>query len=408
MPAPRVLARGLAQGARLAVAARLGRTPRVQRRMAERSGAAMLHWYERTPDPIADLHAAERSDWSQHGEDGLLAALLDRVGATDEVFVEIGASDGEENCTRALAEHGWRGYWFEADPERVAHAEKVAAQLAVETFCSVVRASNVVKLLQGAGVPREPDVLVVDIDGNDFWVLREILTSFAPRVVVVEYNATFPPDVFWVRRKRRHAQWDETFRHGASLEALAWLAARSDYHLVACDSHGANAFFLRGDLAANLARSPALDTLYRPLLVVPPAVGHPWLKEPECPPLSAGGLEHLRVVEAVIRGCRPLGPLGEDQLVSILARIENRTGEQLTSYGPTPLRLSAHLLDDVGGIVEHEAERNWIHGGLRPNGDAWAAAVFAIRDNRVATIRLCLVQESVGWAEAGSFDLSLT
>jgi hypothetical protein len=377
--------------------------------MADRRIAAVLAWAASDHDPAADLHAAEQSYWSQHGEDGLLAALFDRLDVVPQVFVEIGASDGEENCTRALAEEGARGFWFEADRTRAGRAEKVAAELAVDVHCARVGSRNVTQLLAEAGVPADPDVLVVDIDGNDFWVLRRVLRSRSPRVVVVEYNSTFPPGVFWVRRNRRRAVWDETFRHGASLDAFVWLCGRFGYRLVACDSSGANAFFVREDeaQAAGLPEGDVAD-FYRPLLIAPPAIGHPLRICDDCPRLDANELDAIRVVEAVVVNRRSLDAVARRQLIGVRVVVENATARRLTSTGPTPVRLSAHLLDRSSEVVEFDGPRSWIHGGIAPHSSGWAAAVFEIDTAEVSTLRLCLVQESVGWAEAGCFDLDLT
>ena len=43
--------------------------------------------------------------------------------------------------------------------------------------------------------------------------------------------------------------WDYSAYYGASLASLVKLAGRHDYELVACESMGVNAFFVRGDLA---------------------------------------------------------------------------------------------------------------------------------------------------------------
>ena len=110
------LLRGAREEVRLSVATRFGHRPAVQLRIARRSLAAVDRWYLKEDDPVADLHRAESKQWSQNGEDGLLAELVRRVGQEEReerTFVEIGAADGSENCTRALAEIGWHGVWVE-------------------------------------------------------------------------------------------------------------------------------------------------------------------------------------------------------------------------------------------------------------------------------------------------------
>ena len=34
-------------------------------------------------------------------------------------------------------------------------------------------------------------VLSVDIDGNDYWILKKLLIHFKPEIICVEYNASF-------------------------------------------------------------------------------------------------------------------------------------------------------------------------------------------------------------------------
>ena len=385
---------------------RFGHCERVQRRMVDRTLKSLDRWYYPAFDPAAALHAAECSRWSQNGEDGLLAELLRRVGAPTRTFVEIGASDGAENCTRALAEDGWKGVWVEADDERVERARALAGRLKVDVRQAMVTSENVESIMVDAGVPREPDVAVLDIDGSDFWVLRALLRHRKPRVLIVEYNASFPPGVFWTRRNRASYEWDETYRHGASLDAMAWVAGRFGYQLVACDQAGVNAFFVRNDIAAE-ARIPqhTLAALYRPLVITPPAIGHPTRAESPCPRLTVDEQRGLRLTDASVAFRRPWVGARGGQLVGVRVVIDNATRQRFTSIGSTPLRLSAHILDAQGTVIEREAERNWIHGGVPARGRATAAGLFHVTDSRAHSLRLCLVQEDVAWIEHGASDV---
>jgi hypothetical protein len=401
--------RGCVQHSRLTIARRFAGRRWVQRHMRERALESIARWYLPEDDPVSALHAAERSVWSQNGEDGLLEALLQRVGAPTETFVEIGAADGTENCTRALAERGWRGVWFEADDARVARAKEIASAFdGVDVRQAFVTSANVRKLLEAAEVGPAPDVLVLDIDGSDLWVLRALLRAHQPRVLVVEYNAAFPPGVFWTRRNRASYEWDETYRHGASLDALHWAAARAGYRLVACDSAGVNAFFVRADVAvdAHLPERP-LGALYRPLLIAPPNIGHPLRVESACPPLSGEDLDDVRIVHASLAFLNRPARTGGVRIAGVRATIQNDTAKRLTSAGPTPLRLSAHLLDAAGNVLPHEAERNRIAGGVAAGRRAAAAGVFTITDARVRSLRLALVQDGVAWLERGAVDVPL-
>jgi hypothetical protein len=92
------------------------------------------------------------------------------------------------------------------------------------------------------------DLLSIDIDGNDYWVWQSI-TVVEPRVVVIEYNARYPPGLSWIMPYNpRNQFWDDGY-FGASLSALEELGRQKGYVLVGCDFTGTNAFFVRQGLA---------------------------------------------------------------------------------------------------------------------------------------------------------------
>jgi hypothetical protein len=70
-------------------------------------------------------------------------------------------------------------------------------------------------------------------------------------VIVAEYNAKFPADIFWVMQYNEAHQWDSSDYFGASLKALEDLLASRGYALVGCSVLGTNAFFVRKDLVAD-------------------------------------------------------------------------------------------------------------------------------------------------------------
>jgi hypothetical protein len=197
------------------------------------------------------LNRFERQVFSQHGEDGITAEILSRIGTTNKFFVEIGAGDGLENNTGYLLSQGWRGAWVEADADRVREIRKHLRSLLDRQSLTLVDAfatrENIIDHLASAGAPHEFDVLSIDVDQNTFWIW-EGLSSIRPRVVVVEYNASWPPGVDWKVHYDPQNVWDLTFAYGASLTAFERLAAELGYRLVACDLTGTNAFFVRADL----------------------------------------------------------------------------------------------------------------------------------------------------------------
>jgi hypothetical protein len=109
-----------------------------------------------------------------------------------------------------------------------------------------VTKENIDSLLKAAAVTEEFDLLSVDVDQNTYYIW-EGMAHYRPRVVVVEYNATFPPQHDWKVAYAADKVWDGSNYFGASLKAFERLGARMGYRLVGCETAGANAFFVRED-----------------------------------------------------------------------------------------------------------------------------------------------------------------
>lgn len=202
-----------------------------------------------------DLRSFERSRFSQNGEDGVLAELARRIGSPRRTFVEIGASDGRQNCTRALLQDGWSGVWVEGDAAAAAAAREMTAGRPVTVVEGFVDRDNAAALLRDAGADEQPDVLVIDVDGNDWWIWRALAASgLRPSIVVVEYNPNLGPWLDWRLPYDTGHRWDGSARYGASLAAFAALGRRLGYALVHCEATGTNAFFVRRELATGALR----------------------------------------------------------------------------------------------------------------------------------------------------------
>jgi hypothetical protein len=207
----------------------------------------------RETGPVPGLTAYELRVLSQNGEDGVLAEIFRRIGVAGGGFVEFGASDGAEGNAAFLAQVlGWPGVFLEADARSFAALERrYRGQAAVRTVQAAVEPDTLEGLLRGAGVPEEPDLLVIDVDGNDYWIWRA-LSTFRPRVVVIEYNGDLDPAVPRVMPYTPGWEWDHTSGYGASLAALEALGTEKGYRLVHTELAGVNAFFVRDDLAGPL------------------------------------------------------------------------------------------------------------------------------------------------------------
>lgn len=201
----------------------------------------------------------EHKAYSQNGEDGIIREIFNRIGYTNRNFVEIGASNGKENNTAFLLSQGWSGIWIDGSKKNCVQAKQLFSLLVDEKKLDILQAyvdkDNIEDLLRSHRVSSGLDLLSIDIDGNDYWIWKEI-THFRPRVVVIEYNAFFPADMQWIMPYNKPHLWDGSVNHGASLKSLEKLGKQKGYYLVGCDFAGINAFFVRKELCKNLFEDP--------------------------------------------------------------------------------------------------------------------------------------------------------
>lgn len=234
--------------------------------------AATEHLQRLLSDPrYADPRRLERFGYkvySQNDEDGILHEILNRIGCTSRRFIEFGVQTGIENNTLFLLYQGWHGLWLEAESKHAAYIREsfrpVISSGALTVMEASVTPNNINALFTQAGFAGEVDVLSIDIDGNDYYVF-DALNVTNPRIVVIEYNAKFPPPVIWRVPYDLNYRWDGSDYFGASLSAFVKLFTAKGYRLVACNITGVNAFFVREDLLGDRFLPPyTAEHYYQP------------------------------------------------------------------------------------------------------------------------------------------------
>ena len=80
---------------------------------------------------------------------------------------------------------------------------------------------NILELCDKYTIPKEFDLLSIDIDGNDWYIWKEMCEERCrPRVVIIEYNATFPPPEDKIVEYKENFNYDLTIYHSASIQAM--------------------------------------------------------------------------------------------------------------------------------------------------------------------------------------------
>jgi hypothetical protein len=113
-----------------------------------------------------------------------------------------------------------------------------------------VTVENIETLCDKYAIPKSIDFLSIDIDGNDWHIWRELSKHVTARVVVIEFNASWPPPEDCVLPYDPQFAWTATCRYGASIQAYYNLARSLGYSLVYQEIKAINLFFVLDSVLA--------------------------------------------------------------------------------------------------------------------------------------------------------------
>lgn len=194
-----------------------------------------------------------RNDYSQNGEDGILEEIYRRLGIKKGWFVEFGAWDGKHmSNTYSLLKKGWNGVGIESDHDRTLELEEEFANFksktyAIEALIDVSGPRSLDNLLKKTALPKDFDLLSVDIDSYD-WLIWRSFVKYDPKVVVIEINSSIPVGVEHVQPDHMLSP-EEGMYSSSSFTSMLKLGESKGYTLVA---HTGNMIFVRDDLVDEL------------------------------------------------------------------------------------------------------------------------------------------------------------
>ncbi|MCL1946871.1 MAG: hypothetical protein FWF51_06960 [Chitinivibrionia bacterium] len=207
--------------------------------------------------------------YSENDEDGIIEEIFNRIKTVSKTFVEFGVQNGLVSNGHYLLHKGWKGLWIEAKGKSVNEIRRLFKKPIDDKRLTIINSfitkDNINNIIEEKGkISGEIDLLSIDIDGNDYWVW-EAIKCVSPRVVVIEYNAKFPPNFEWVMEYDLNHIWQRDDKQGASLKSLELLGSKLGYQLVATNVRGVNAFFVKQNLANDLFfKPPVAEKLYNP------------------------------------------------------------------------------------------------------------------------------------------------
>jgi hypothetical protein len=210
---------------------------------------------------IADLQEAEFQVFSQWGDDGIIQYLIRKIDIPNKTFIEFGVENYTEANTRFLViNNNWSGLVLDGSEANVEYIKKDPISWAheIHSWAAFITRENINSLLRkflDLGFEKEVGILSVDIDGNDYWVWKEI-NEVNPVIVIAEYNSVWGHDNAWAVPYTpdfyRMSEGNSILHYGASLLSLCDLADEKGYFFVGCNSAGNNAYFIRKDKITDL------------------------------------------------------------------------------------------------------------------------------------------------------------
>lgn len=161
-----------------------------------------MNWIER-------MYEIKGKDlYSQNGEGLYLEYVLHKLNfGTNRVCIDIGGGDGFYlSNSRHIKSIGYEQYIIDKE-----NGDNI-------TVASAYRYIH------------RPDVISMDIDGNDYWILEKIFSFHKPIVVIAEFNPAFS-DSRTIKYNPDHI-WDGTDYYGFSFDAGKKLFEKHGYKVI--------------------------------------------------------------------------------------------------------------------------------------------------------------------------------
>ena len=211
-----------------------------------------------------EVHQARVSsqNFSRFDEDRILARHVSELlpETNHGTAVDLGAGDGVRwSNTYALFTNGWKGVGVESDTRRFTKLARAYRHYPQVFACrNLVTPHNVVALLQSYEIEKDFEVLSIDVDSNDYWILQAALRVFRPRLIVAEINENIPPPIRFVVKYDPDFQLRHHF-YGCSIMSLADLCRQHDYAVLELEYN--NAFLAPREIVR--LEPPHTETIYR-------------------------------------------------------------------------------------------------------------------------------------------------
>lgn len=198
-------------------------------------------------------------EFSQFEEDGILLYIFSLLGEGNKRVVELCCGTGDE-CMSAnlIINHGWDGLLFEGGGKDYQKCRKFfLTHLNSRLLCppKIVKAwitkDNVNQLIMDNGFIGEVELLSLDMDGNDYYIM-DAISVISPKVIICETHSFIPMDKAVTMPYKEDFCKNKSDFYGVSTAGMVKLMKRKGYRLIAAHRYGGNCIFMRNDIGTDI------------------------------------------------------------------------------------------------------------------------------------------------------------
>lgn len=209
---------------------------------------------------------------SEFEEDGILLYIFTLIGTTNKRVVEICAGNGIQ-CMAAnlIINHGWEGLLFDGDADSIQlGANFYSSHSSTFLHPPVLKQAwltrdNINQLIKENGFIGEVDLLSLDIDGNDYYII-EAIDIIRPRVIICETHNIIPSDLALTIPYNEHFSFNDGKQNSefrsVSLLAMKRLLSKRGYRLVGGHRFGFNVIFMLNEIGVDYFPEVSIESIH--------------------------------------------------------------------------------------------------------------------------------------------------
>jgi hypothetical protein len=148
----------------------------------------------------------------------ILKILQKSIPTPTNFVVDIGASYGvpTDPTYPFISSSEYRGLCVEGDKSKI---NSLKTKTKFYIYDNFIYPHDILDVFKYYNVPETLDILKIDIDGYDLEVLRKILSTYKPSIIIAEINEKIPPPIQLEVKYKSDYAWDESHMYGFSIQA---------------------------------------------------------------------------------------------------------------------------------------------------------------------------------------------